>query len=1676
MARPLSSPHRGTHPSAGFILVVSIAILAVALIAFPLTGATAFGQERSGVATPLGESQFPGPVKSHDPVGYSVPASPRMTFDATSASLDGGNRLVAQQYTDGGWGWPLNAPPTYSNILGPIAMGLAQAYQQTGNAGMNTGLGNAGTYLLSKSGNFSPSDGYLAAELDRLLGVTTYTAYVKANFYDLLAAGTYLRNGDTTHYTTAGYVTRIRTARAGSQANLAAWDIGIGIVGAAECGASTSEWIAGTKAEIDELDSTTYYDVIGLAGAVYGLAFVGEDFDPTAGQHAWASNMDDLASILASYQISGGGFAWNAAYVIPFDGDETIQETAYAILALNEHDRATYLTEIEGAADYMLGVQLGTGGWENYATSGENNEVTGEALWGIMAAYPAPVHNVTQDIYYPTIQGGINDAASGDVLNVAAGTYAENLNIPTSLSIIGAGVGSTTIDFSGFAGSNSSGIYVSANDVTLEGFTAIGTTASALPRYGIKFGAVSGGSVSDVLIHDVYRTGLDLLGSSSMTVTDVESRDNNGHGIAATDCHDITFTNITTSGNAWQSMSIATWGRYTTLGTDGIVITGTNSLGGVFQLEQGQYPAGPPEVISWSTNILDGADVTVQTADFEYAVTGEDDEAPAYQRIIFVKTFAEAEFVLANAPIGHFTGGCMYIQSIADPTQFYVTPGGSIECAINAASDGDDVNVSAGTYTEGSPQIVIDKNISVNGADKATTIIVPAANTGGSADSRGWFLVNAGKEFNLNNVTLDGAGKNIFMALLSHGTGTIDNNIIKNMKYSKYLGMGLMMYGGNFVISNNTLSNIERIGMYCNGTGVTDGQFTGNTYTGKGDGDWLDYGLEFEAGAVATATGNTITNCTGVAVSDGSTSAGMYLTTYFATGTTGTYLHNTVTGNYVGLEVGYLPSDASVAVAHDNDFSGNTGYGVYSTNPIVDATYNYWGTLHGPEDPAGTIELPKHPKPAVADYKNAIPAVGVGNAVSDSVDYFPWNGPATGLAGGGLWAGAYVNPVSNDVLMGFDASALDGVDPYDTVAPPPPPSDYLYLYFLLDPGQPIENYSVDVKKDEASLATTAKGWDLRAITDHTSSTVNLSLPVTGLPSGFKPTLYDLTTDNYVNLADDPSYSYTSPATETVYPFRVLIGDSTAPTVEVSAPDGGEYLIVGSPYNVTWTSSDATGVLRHYIYYSGTGAAPYTLLDSTDGGTLTYSWTPLAASSAASIKVTARDSVMNEETDISDNTFTVLASNSIAYNAAAGWNLVSVPMLQGDMTPAGVFGDDYGATPYFSFQYTPSSGYSIPGALTMGRGYWLGSNSAQVIDAVGTPLESSSLPLVSGFNIIGNPFPTDMDVADLSFTDGFDTKNIADAATAGWLSNVLYGYSGGGYFIESTTLALWNGYWVPMLVDGITAEYTPTVGTPTPKTIPVVDAGADPAGWSVELTASFSDGRNTVGDRVAAFGVRSDAGPGYDPRYDAPRPPRAPAEGYVELSFAGTDEHFRSAFGDAVYARKFQPVDNDGWEIVVTTSGPGEVTLTWDNASIRRLDADRKVELYDAVSHSGVDMKSTSSYSFTQEGTNRHLMVNRTTGRAPVSYELSQNYPNPFNPTTTISYGLPADAAVSIDVFDFLGRKVATLLSGETVQAAGYHEVVFDAATLSSGFYYYRITARGSDGRDFSDLRKMILLK
>lgn len=96
---------------------------------------------------------------------------------------------------------------------------------------------------------------------------------------------------------------------------------------------------------------------------------------------------------------------------------------------------------------------------------------------------------------------------------------------------------------------------------------------------------------------------------------------------------------------------------------------------------------------------------------------------------------------------------------------------------------------------------------------------------------------------------------------------------------------------------------------------------------------------------------------------------------------------------------------------------------------------------------------------------------------------------------------------------------------------------------------------------------------------------------------------------------------------------------------------------------------------------------------------------------------------------------------------------------------------------------------------------------------------------------------------------------------------------------------------------------------------------------------------------------------------------------------------------------------------------------------------------------------------------------------PQTYELQNNYPNPFNPTTTIGFGLPEAGAVSLKIYDVLGREVATLVN--STLAAGNYKYNWNASGLASGMYIYRLSAVSYNGlvpQNFTQAKTLILQK
>lgn len=284
----------------------------------------------------------------------------------------------------------------------------------------------------------------------------------------------------------------------------------------------------------------------------------------------------------------------------------------------------------------------------------------------------------------------------------------------------------------------------------------------------------------------------------------------------------------------------------------------------------------------------------------------------------------------------------------------------TIQDGIAASVSGDYITVDAGTYFEVG-QILIDKDLTLKGANRNTTIIKPDhIATGGYATSSGWFYVEPGINFKLYDLTLDGRDlsdnqQTIQMAIQSRGELTVERCIVQYIKSSIYDGRGIVtLAGSNNYIKDVSMNNIQRIGIHIRGgiestNPVTD--VMNFTYVGKGNGDYLDYGIEFGGGGQGVVgdelvpnSGADISNCYGVASSDGSVSAGILVTDYYGTYTIAEIYGSDLYNNSNGIVVGYAEPDISEVTAKYNKIYNNNNFGLSITeNTAVDATCNWWG-------------------------------------------------------------------------------------------------------------------------------------------------------------------------------------------------------------------------------------------------------------------------------------------------------------------------------------------------------------------------------------------------------------------------------------------------------------------------------------------------------------------------------------------------------------------------------------------------------------------------------------------------------------------------------------------------------------------------------------------------------------
>jgi photosystem II stability/assembly factor-like uncharacterized protein len=151
-------------------------------------------------------------------------------------------------------------------------------------------------------------------------------------------------------------------------------------------------------------------------------------------------------------------------------------------------------------------------------------------------------------------------------------------------------------------------------------------------------------------------------------------------------------------------------------------------------------------------------------------------------------------------------------------------------------------------------------------------------------------------------------------------------------------------------------------------------------------------------------------------------------------------------------------------------------------------------------------------------------------------------------------------------------------------------------------------------------------------------------------------------------------------------------------------------------------------------------------------------------------------------------------------------------------------------------------------------------------------------------------------------------------------------------------------------------------------------------------------------------------------------------------------------------RKFQ---NQSWESISFILGHGTTT------------EEHSYSYTDFIDKPGIYFYRLKQVDF--DGSFEHSSIIEVYVNSPSRFILSQNYPNPFNSITNIAFQIPTDEFVSIKIYDVLGNEVKTLL--EETKKAGYYTISLNANDLSSGIYFYKLSAGA-----YSATKKLILLK
>lgn len=378
--------------------------------------------------------------------------------------------------------------------------------------------------------------------------------------------------------------------------------------------------------------------------------------------------------------------------------------------------------------------------------------------------------------------------------------------------------------------------------------------------------------------------------------------------------------------------------------------------------------------------------------------------------------------------------------------------------------------------------------------------------------------------------------------------------------------------------------------------------------------------------------------------------------------------------------------------------------------------------------------------------------------------------------------------------------------------------------------------------------------------------------------------------------------------------------------------------------------------------------------------------------------------------------------------------------------------DNGQTENYLVEYDNSAAFTF----RPGSAFWVVSKnqlnvSAQVNPVAADALGLYEIPVHSGWNLISNPFTSEIPWSSVKLANQLATNSLIYAWNGSWTNPASLSPYEGYYFNNTGNLT--SLYLTESIPVGISPSRL--------NKSPLYNPDKYIKGYL------YSDGKELSPIYIS---IDKRSLNGFD-EFDYFTPPSDFSDECIYILNKNLETDYKHLFIDS------RPDISEGqvYDLVLKNTLKKPLELRFEGmenfSGYEVYAADKHLKrFYNLRENPVISIESTPEHQEFSLIIGKNSFIEENKGNIlPKDYALFQNYPNPFNPYTIISYELPLESRVELKIFNVLGKEIKTLIDG--VEAPGRHEVKFEAGNLPSGIYFCTMKS-GS----FIKTEKMVLMK